>query len=134
MDIFWLSKDMALAFHLRQLAEHGGGAGVRDIGLLESALQRPQNKFEYEQSDIATLAAAYAYGIARNHPFVDGNKRTALVAFFTFLFLNGYKVATTQTENLTTFLKLAEGSLTEDELASWFRSHMQLKDHRTGGA
>jgi death on curing protein len=128
MDIVWLTQEQVSAFHYRQLAEHGGGAGVRDVGLLDSALQRPQNKLNYGEPDLADLAAAYAYGIARNHPFIDGNKRTALVASFTFLYLNGYKVSTSQPENVTTFLALAAGSLSEDELAAWFRLHMRKKD------
>jgi death on curing protein len=125
MNFIWLTQQLVSAFHLRQLSEHGGGSGIRDLSLLESALQRPQNKLNYGQPDIADLAAAYAYGIARNHPFIDGNKRTALVASFTFLYLNGYKVETTQAENVTTFLALAAGSLTEDELAIWFRKRLQ---------
>jgi death on curing protein len=124
MDYIWLTAELVSAFHMRQLAEHGGGAGLRDAGLLESALQRPQNKIAYGEPDAAGLAAAYAYGIARNHPFVDGNKRTALVASFTFLYLNGYKVKTSQAENVTVFLALASGNLTEDELAAWFRKNI----------
>jgi death on curing protein len=124
MDHIWLNRELVSAFHLRQLAEHGGGSGVRDIGLLDSALQRPQNKLDYGQPDIADLAAAYAYGIARNHPFIDGNKRTALVASFSFLYLNGFRVNTSQAENVTTFVALAAGSLSEDELAAWFRLHL----------
>jgi death on curing protein len=124
MDYIWLTAELVSAFHMRQLAEHGGGAGLRDAGLLESALQRPQNKIAYGEPDAAGLAAAYAYGIARNHPFVDGNKRTALVASFTFLYLNGYKVTTSQAENVTVFLALASGNLTEDELAAWFRKNI----------
>ena len=110
--------------HLRQLSEHGGGSGIRAPGLLDSALQRPKNKLANEKPDLADLAAAYAFGIARNHPFIDGNKRTALVASFTFLFLNGYKVNTSQLENVKTFLALADGSLTEEQLASWFKSDL----------
>jgi death on curing protein len=128
MNFIWLTQELVSAFHLRQLAEHGGGTGVRDLGLLDSALQRPKNKFEYEETDIAALAAAYAFGIARNHPFIDGNKRTALVASFTFLYLNGYKMTTSQAENVTVFLALAAGTLTEDDLAVWFRSHLQKMD------
>lgn len=124
MKFIWLTPEQVSAFHLRQLAEHGGGAGVRDLGLLDSAMQRPKDKINYGQPDISDLAAAYAYGIARNHPFIDGNKRTALVASFTFLFLNGYKVITSQAENVTTFLSLAEGTLTEEELAAWFRANL----------
>jgi death on curing protein len=124
MDTIWLTRDLVSAFHMRQLAEHGGGAGIRDAGLLDSALQRPKDKMNYGEPDIAELAAAYAYGIARNHPFIDGNKRTALVASFSFLYLNGYKVATSQAENVTVFLQLASGTLTEDRLAAWFRKNL----------
>jgi death on curing protein len=120
----WLLKEAVLAMHARQLAEHGGGTGIRDMGLLESALQRPQNKAAYGEPDIADIAAAYAYGIARNHPFVDGNKRTALVASRTFLLYNGYQITATKEDRLKTFLALAEGSLTEDDLAVWFRQHL----------
>lgn len=118
----WVMKVAVLAFHLRQLTEHGGGEGVRDEGLLDSALDRPQNKFAYEEPDLFTLAAAYAYGIATNHPFVDGNKRTAYVTALTFLRLNGYRVEASQTEKYDTFIKLAAGELSEDELATWFRT------------
>lgn len=114
---------MLLAMHLRQLAEHGGGEGVRDGGLLDSALQRPQNKFAYEKPDLTELAAAYAYGIARNHPFIDGNKRTALVTSFTFLYVNGLKVTTDQEQNARQFLALAEGSVSESDLAMWFKQN-----------
>jgi death on curing protein len=120
----WLSADSVLAMHARQLAEHGGGVGVRDEGLLLSALQRPQNKASYETPDAADLAAAYAYGIARNHPFVDGNKRTALVASRSFLLINGYQIGATKEDRLNTFLALASGDLTEDQLAIWFRKHL----------
>ncbi len=114
---------MVRAMHLRQLAEHGGGEGVRDNGLLDSALQRPQNKLAYGSPDLADLAAAYAYGIARNHPFIDGNKRMALVTSFTFLFVNGLKVTASQEQNVKEFLALAEGTLDEDALADWFRQN-----------
>jgi death-on-curing protein len=108
--------------HARQLAEHGGGVGVRDEALLESALQRAINKLDYEHPDVADLAAAYAYGIARNHPFIDGNKRTALVASRTFLLVNGYQISASKEDRLKTFLSLAEGSLSEEDLAAWFRA------------
>ena len=114
---------MVLAMHLRQLAEHGGGQGVRDEGLLDSALQRPQNKLSYGSPDLAELAAAYAYGIARNHPFIDGNKRTALVTSFTFLYVNGLSVTTSQEQNAKQFLALAEGTVEESELTDWFRQN-----------
>ena len=120
----WLLKEAVLAMHARQLAEHGGGAGIRDEGLLESALQRPENKTRYGEPDIAELAAAYAFGIARNHPFIDGNKRTALVASRAFLLYNGYQITAAKEDRLNTFLALASGNLTEDELANWFRSHL----------
>ena len=121
-DIKWLPKEAVLAIHARQLAEHGGGTGVCDLGLLDSALQRPQNKLAYEAPDLADMAAAYAYGIARNHPFVDGNKRTALVVSRTFLLINGYQITAPKEGRLKTFLALAEGSLPEDALAAWFRN------------
>ena len=125
MTILWLNNEIVTAMHLRQLAEHGGGAGLRDAGLLDSALQRPVNKAQYGEPNLSDIAAAYALGIARNHPFIDGNKRTALVASFTFLYLNGYRVNTTQIENVRVFLELAAGSLSEENLASWFRSNLQ---------
>jgi death-on-curing protein len=121
----WLRTDAVLAMHRRQLAEHGGGDGVRDIGLLESALARPQNIAAYEpDADIARLAAAYAFGIAKYHPFVDGNKRTSLVACRTFLILNGYQLNAAPAEKYLAFLSLAEGTLSEDELAQWLRERI----------
>ena len=122
-QLIWLLEETIIAIHQRQIAEHGGGDGLRDEGLLLSALARPQNLFAYGQPppDLAALAAAYAYGIARNHPFVDGNKRTALVAARTFLLLNGANLQAGQDEKFLTFQRLAEGSLTEDELADWIR-------------
>lgn len=123
MSPIWIPRDLVLAMHLRQLAEHGGGTGIRDSGMLESALSRAENKLAYGAPDIFDLAAAYAYGIARNHPFVDGNKRTALVASFTFLYINGYAVTASQDENVNTFLALASGDLPEDQLAAWFRQN-----------
>lgn len=118
----WLRTDAVLAMHKRQIAEHGGGDGVRDLGLLESALARPQNIAVYEpDADIARLAAAYAFGIAKNHPFVDGNKRTSLVACRTFLILNGNQLDASPTDKYLTFLSLAEGTLSEEELAEWLR-------------
>ena len=121
----WLPPGAVLAMHDRQLAEHGGGEGIRDAGLLESALQRPVNKLAYGEPDLFALAAAYAYGIARNHPFVDGNKRTALVVSLTFLKLNGLRMTSTQAENVAVFLALAAGELDEDALAAWLSEHAQ---------
>ena len=122
-DILWLRTDAVLAMHARQLAEHGGSTGIRDTGLLDSALQRPLNKASYGEPDVFELAAAYAYGIARNHPFIDGNKRTALVASRSFLILNGYQITASKEDRLKTFLALASGELSEDNLAAWFRKH-----------
>lgn len=120
--IRWLLIDVVLAMHKEQIAEHGGGDGVRGIGLLESALARPQNIHAYEpDADIARLAAAYGFGIAKNHPFVDGNKRTALVATRTFLLLNGFPLEATPADKYLAFIALADGSLSEDALAVWLR-------------
>jgi death-on-curing protein len=120
----WISVDVAVAAHGEQLAEHGGGEGIRDAGALESAMARPQNAAAYGSPDAATLAAAYAYGIARNHPFVDGNKRTAAVVSETFLVLNRYRLATTDAELVVAFLALAAGELSEEEMADWFRQRL----------
>lgn len=124
----WLHIDAVLAMHKRQLAEHGGDDGVRDIGLLESALGRPKNIAAYEpESDIARLAAAYAFGIVKNHPFIDGNKRTSLVACRTFLILNGFQLNATPQDKYLTFLSLAEGTLSEEELIEWIRERIESK-------
>ena len=120
----FLSPDMAVAVHDRQLAEHGGLAGVKDIGLLESALARPVNKFGYGETDPSVLAAAYAYGIARNHPFAEGNKRTAWVMARLFLRLNGVEIAFDKADAIRTMLALAAGELEKSALADWFRSHI----------
>jgi death on curing protein len=120
----WVADAVALAAHREQLAAHGGGEGVRDPGSFESAMWRPRNLDAYGDPDIADLAAAYAFGIARNHPFVDGNKRTAAVVSETFLRLNGYELAVSDAELVVQFLALAAGELTEDELASWFRDRL----------
>ena len=121
----WLNTELVVRMHMRQIAEHGGGSGLRDSGLLESAHKRPISKFHYGKPDKAELAAAYAFGIARNHPFIDGNKRTALVASFTFLYLNGDAVISSQAENVTIFLSLAAGNMSEVELAIWFRANLK---------
>ncbi len=120
-ELIWINEELALTIHNRQLAEHGGMAGVRDAGLLSSALARPQHLLAYskDQPEITALAAAYGFGIAKNHPFLDGNKRTAYVVCRTFLMLNGHDLQATQEEKYTTFLKLAEGNLSEEELANW---------------
>jgi len=124
IEPIWLGTDIALAIHDRQLAEHGGPSGVRDQGLLESALAKPVNKWDYGESDLCTLAAAYAFGVARNHPFIDGNKRTAWVLARTFLVLNDCHLVFEQEAAISTVQSLAAGELTEEELASWFREHI----------
>ena len=126
VQIVWLLEETIIAIHQRQISEHGGSEGLRDEGLLVSALARPQNVLAYAQPppDLAVLAAAYAYGIARNHPFVDGNKRTALVEARTFLLLNGVNLEANQDEKYLTFLQLAQGTLTEDQLADWIRKRI----------
>ena len=126
-DWVWIATDVARVAHAEQLAEHGGGQGTRDDRLLDSAMARPINLAGYGEPDAAALAAAYAYGIARNHPFVDGNKRTAAVISETFLLLNGFDLTATDAEVVVAFLALAAGELTEDELADWFRQHMSAR-------
>lgn len=122
----WVTVEVAITAHAEQLAEHGGGGGdgVRDPGLLESAMARPQNLAQYGEPDIAELAASYAFGIARNHPFVDGNKRTAAVVSETFLALNGGTLRASDAELVVAFVALAAGELSEDELTIWFREHL----------
>jgi death-on-curing protein len=117
----WVSAAAAFAAHREQLTEHGGGDGIRDPGMFESALARPQNLAAYGEPDAAALAASYAFGLARNHPFVDGNKRTAAVVSEGFLQKNGYLLEVSNAELATIFLALAAGELSEDELAEWFR-------------
>lgn len=118
---FWLPLPIILAVHDEQLAEHGGLSGVRDSGLLESALARSQHLATYGEPDVAELAASYGYGIARNHPFLDGNKRTAFVATLLFLHFNGYALNASDTEKVLTMLNVAMGEITEAEFADWIR-------------
>jgi death-on-curing protein len=120
----WLDDKIALAVHDRQLAEHGGGTGIRDQGMLESALARPLNRWSYGEADPASLAAAYAFGIARNHPFVDGNKRTAWVLARLFLALNGVALKFEPDDAIRAMLALAAGELSEEEMADWFRQRV----------
>jgi death-on-curing protein len=129
MAIVWVEKALVLAIHDRQLAEHGGSAGVRDEGLLESALARPQQLRAYGDPapDLADLAAALAHGLARNHPFVDGNKRTAAVACETFLELNGATLEAEDLELYPLYLALAEGKLSERDFAAWLRTHAHTR-------
>ncbi|WP_397580756.1 type II toxin-antitoxin system death-on-curing family toxin [Sphingorhabdus sp.] len=120
----WVTLDVAIAAHAEQIAEHGGGEGIRESGLLENAMARPQNLALYGEPDISELAASYAYSIALNHPFVDGNKRTAAVVSETFLMLNGGLLLATDAELVVAFVALAAGELTEDELTAWFREYL----------
>jgi len=120
----WIDPEVALAVHDRQLAEHGGGVGLRDAGLFSSALSRPRNQWGYGTDDICALAAAYAFGMARNHPFVDGNKRTAWVLARLFLALSGAVLSFDAADAIRTMLALAAGELSEEELADWFRAHI----------
>ncbi|MGH8146569.1 MAG: type II toxin-antitoxin system death-on-curing family toxin [Rhodanobacteraceae bacterium] len=126
--ITWIEKPLALAAHDRQLAEHGGTAGVRDEKLLESALARPQQLYAYGDPapDIADLAASLAFGVARNHPFVDGNKRTAAVACETFIMLNHGTLEVDDTNLYPVILALAEGKLAEKDFATWLRNHIRV--------
>jgi death on curing protein len=120
----WIDKREVLIVHSMQLAEHGGSDGIRDETLLDSALAKPRNVFAYgDSASLPRLAASYAFGIARNHAFVDGNKRTALVVSEGFLRVNGLKIVSTPEEKYFTFLHLADGSLSEEELTDWFTRH-----------
>jgi death-on-curing protein len=121
----WIDADVLLAAHDEQLAEHGGATGIRDRGLFESALARPQNIAAYGEPDAAALAAAYAFGIAKNHAFVDGNKRTALVALEYFLELNDFELTADDPQCVLVILSIASGAFSEDELAEWIRAHMK---------
>lgn len=121
----WILEDVVSAVHKRQIAEHGGAEGVRDVNLLLSALAKPRNLYNYSDSkpDISAMAASYAYGIARNHPFVDGNKRTALVVCRLFLKLNGVELTITNAEKYHIFMRLAAGKLSKEKLANWMRTN-----------
>ena len=121
----WLSRLVVDAIHADQIHQHGGRSGVRDETALESALARPQQKWAYdEEPDIAVLAAAYAFGLARNHPYRDGNKRIGFLALVTFLGINGHNFDATDEDIVSTMLALADGSLSEPALARWIRGHL----------
>lgn len=126
--VTWIGKALILAIHDRQLAEHGGGSGVRDEGLLDSALARPHQLHAYGDPppDLAALAASLAFGLARNHPFVDGNKRTAAVACETFLMLNGMVLDVDDLTLYPVFIALADASLPEGDFATWLRPHLRF--------
>ena len=120
----WLDRRAIISFHSQSIAEHGGSLGIRDEGLLDSALARPKNQFVYAaESDIAKLAAAYGFGLAKNHPFVDGNKRIAFIATVTFLRLNGDRLNSTRLDEIQTMLDVAAGQLSEASFAEWIRLH-----------
>jgi len=121
----WLDRLAMLAVHEEQLAEHGGAPGVRDEGLFDSALSRPHNLASYGEPDVAALAASYGYGLARNHPFVDGDKRTAFVAVELFLWLNGHQLVADDADCVLTMLALAAGDLSEDAFAQWLRERLR---------
>jgi death-on-curing protein len=119
----WVELATVLAIHDAQLAEHGGESGVRDLGLLESALARPRQRYSYTGASSTDLAASLAFGISRDHPFVDGNKRTSLIAAELFLDINGIEFAALDENCVGTFLALAAGELSEEQLAVWFNTH-----------
>lgn len=118
----WLTWRMVAAIHLEQILQHGGSQGVRDKGLVESALARPVDKWHYDEADVFVLAAAYGFGIAKNHGFEDGNKRTAFVALYTFLGLNGYDLDASEGEVVSVMTAVADGAFTEEDLAEWVGS------------
>ncbi|AMA60363.1 type II toxin-antitoxin system death-on-curing family toxin [Bradyrhizobium sp. CCGE-LA001] len=123
----WLTRRIIIAIHDEQLAIHGGASGLRDEGMLESALDRPKNKWSYESAGLPELAAAYAFGIARNHPFVDGNKRTSLLALYTFLGVNGIDFVVPEAEAAAIILSLAAGDVSEENLTRWIRDNWDSK-------
>ena len=120
----WLPVDLVIAIHDRQLRKFGGPPGIRDVGALESALGRPRNRWAYEGGDLAVLAAAYGFGIARNHPFVDGNKRAALLAVITFLGLNGVDFIADEAEAVVIFRDLAAGLVDEAGMTRWIADNL----------
>ncbi|NJM44577.1 MAG: type II toxin-antitoxin system death-on-curing family toxin [Brachymonas sp.] len=123
-DWIWLHREVMLAVHDEQLAEHGGQFGVRDMALFDSALARPQQVAAYGEPTVARLAASYGYGIARNHPFLDGNKRTAFVAVELFLMLNDYRLAADDASCVLTMLDVAAGEIGEEEFVTWIEAHL----------
>jgi death-on-curing protein len=124
-DWTWIDRDVFLAAHDEQLQEHGGATGIRDAGLFESALASPQNLAAYCDPDAAALAASHAYGLAKNHAFVDGNKRIAFVALELFLELNGFALAAADAQCVIVILSLASDAFSEDDLAEWIRRHLK---------
>ena len=129
-DWKWIDPEVVLAIHDQQIAEHGGTDGIRDMGLIESALARPVNLDSYSRSDVFDLAAEYGYGIARNHGYIDGNKRTAYVVTLLFLALNGHDLTAQAVERVLVFEKLGRGDLAPDEFARWLRRHGKIFEER----
>ncbi len=121
----WLGVESVLVMHEEQLAEHGGASGIRDLGLLDSALARPRNAWSYGQSDLVALAALYAAGIMRNHPFIDGNKRTGFLAAYAFLYVNGLEIIANEAEVIVQCLSLAAGEIDDTEFAAWLRENVR---------
>ena len=120
-----MQRDWVAALHANQIREHGGSPGVRDEGLIESALARPRNLFAYEEADVARLAAAYAFGLGRNHGFLDGNKRIAFQTMYVFLGLNGWRLIAEEPEVVRVMLDVAAGAMSEVDLAAWIRDHIE---------
>ena len=126
MDPRWLSKAVVLAIHDEQLAEHGGASGLRDEGLLDAALARPLNVFHYDpNANVSRLAAAYALGLAKNHPFMDGNKRLSFTVTETFLLLNGHRLAALDADCLHVWLAMASGTLGDEEFIAWLHAYVE---------
>ena len=120
----WLDRKSVILLQAESLAQHGGSSGIRDAGLLDSALTRPINRWNYNsEADLAALAAAYGFGLARNHPFVDGNKRIAFIATALFLRLNGYRLSSDPLDEIQIMMNLAAGELSEEDFAVWIRNH-----------
>jgi death-on-curing protein len=128
-EIVWIASDAVRRIHEEQIGETGGIQGIRDTGLLESALSRPHNLLGYLEPppDLVDLAAAYAFGITRNHPFLDGNKRTAYIVMRTFLLINGKDIVASEDDRYDTFIRLAASELTEADLADWIREHLNAE-------
>ncbi|HYD87886.1 MAG TPA: type II toxin-antitoxin system death-on-curing family toxin [Vitreimonas sp.] len=123
----WLGVDSVLIMHEEQIAEHGGASGIRDFGLLDSALARPRNAWSYGQDDLVALAALYAAGIMRNHPFVDGNKRTGFLAAYSFLYVNGLEIVASEAEVIVQCVSLAAGEIDDAEFAAWLHENVQAR-------
>ncbi|HEX8694520.1 MAG TPA: type II toxin-antitoxin system death-on-curing family toxin [Longimicrobium sp.] len=120
----WLSRELVDQIHANQIEEHGGSHGARDDGLIESALERPRNRWQYDpEADLHSLAAAYGYGLAKNHGYIDGNKRVAYMAMYVFLGLNGLEIEVAEPETVMAMLEVAAGERSEDQLVEWLREH-----------